>query len=533
MRSVLFLWLFHFRCFSSRPALAGFSPAAARWIALFWLTFLVASGGSSEVGAVPFSASRLDAQLGESGSLRAPILGSSLAGPQNQKLPFFRSSVGLTAYQYLNPVLLGGTSGIAALNASFRIDSVPTSPRDPWVYDLELHSVGSTYFSRAEQSIWMEMAELSLGWKTQNSALVFGRKRQPWSSFDEVWGLGLWQPRLRWDYLQVGQVGLTGAFWNWRPSRSLQLMAFASPLSLPERGPEVALREGVLVPSNGWPGSPPTRVPLNGIATDVRYSIAMPPIAQLLLQPSLGGRVAFGPGSEAAGSGSRLGQGPWVAAAYAYKPIPQPVLAFDGYFNLDAGVADAVIHPRIAHHHLAQVEGGVRSPGAPWTAFWASVAREEVRVPVAEPAWTSQGLSDSWFFSAGSTLKIGSYGSLDLSVLRRAGRRDTDVGPQATPGSSVFEPRHLFERAVSAAWSLPVPGFNPERVTLRSRWVHEWESSGTLLGAQLSIRPHAGWNLLLGADVLGADPARAAGASDFIARYRAHDRVYGGLSYVF
>ena len=43
----------------------------------------------------------------------------------------------------------------------------------------------------------------------RQSRLTFGRATRDWSVLDQEWGVGLWQPLFRWDYLRPEQMGLT------------------------------------------------------------------------------------------------------------------------------------------------------------------------------------------------------------------------------------------------------------------------------------------------------------------------------------
>lgn len=419
--------------------------------------------------------------------------------------------IGMTSYGYMNPVLLNRSVGLAAVQARVQYDR----PN----FQLDAQAIGSGYIgadSGADEfSYWFEANELAWKRSLGNVDLSVGRKKFQWSRFDEQWGLGIWQARNRWDYLQVSQVALTGVQAQWN-SGDVQATVFASPLFIPERGPSLSLRDGVFYPSNAWPGSPPSRSPLiNGIDTDIRYQLEMPAMSKILLNPSVAAQFRYGRETT------------WISASYAYKPINQIALAYDGYFNLDEGRADARVFPRIAYHHVGELEAGARVKQ--WSAV-GSVTRELPKLGATPSTWTAQTLPSSTLVGGSIALDTAKRRA-SVSYLKRFGAAAIDQGPQASGSNSVFESRVLFEEAIAAEVAGAIPGLRADRFQGRARAIYAFDTEGTVLGTEANYSPTPNWRLGLGADLLAS---KAPGNTrDFATKYRAHDRVYGGLSYVF
>src|SRR5690606_10564467 len=125
------------------------------------------------------------------------------------------------------------------------------------------------------RGIELPEAYLGLPWGARGS-LAFGRKRVSWNRMDEIWELGVWQPRYRWDYLTPRSVGLTGFFAEIKPDNSWTLQLWASPLFVPERGTPLEFRDGMIRSPSPWFLNPPSELGVLGRPTPIRYSLEGP-----------------------------------------------------------------------------------------------------------------------------------------------------------------------------------------------------------------------------------------------------------------
>ena len=115
----------------------------------------------------------------------------------------------------------------------------------------------STEFYVGVPEVYVQPRKIAPGF-----SLTIGRQKRLWSRLDQEFNLGIWQPQLRWDYLQPMQQGLTGVFFDWSLSSALRFSFFTSPLFLPDQGPQFRLRDGHFASANRWFAPPQSRVQL-------------------------------------------------------------------------------------------------------------------------------------------------------------------------------------------------------------------------------------------------------------------------------
>ena len=364
--------------------------------------------------------------------------------------------------------------------------------------------------------------------------LSVGRRLEHWNHLDEKWGMGLWQPRFRWDYLRPEPVAFTGAYVN-VTEKYFQLAAMGSPVFVPDRGVSIDAQIGSISSSSPWFISPPSQILVLNKPTPVNYQLVVPPMAEIVLRPSLSLMARAGQENE----------GPWASVAYSYKPMNQLLLGYDGKDKLsevrDGSVVSAQVYPRVLNHHLTSVEAGCN--GQVFRGWVSGLLERPVRDNTPS-SWTTQEVADALSMSASAEWTFarpaGSFGvpsRLDLSVLRVVGGYAADGGPFSTGSGSVFDSRYPFQTAVSLGLEsslAPLGGF-ARRVSGSWRLLQDLGNSGQIVSAELRVRPSPGLMVAVGADVLGSDSAAGSGVTgpDFIGRYRANDRVHAGVSYAF
>jgi hypothetical protein len=63
-------------------------------------------------------------------------------------------------------------------------------------------------------------------------------------------------------------------------------------------------------------------------------------------------------------------------------------------------------------------------------------------------------------------------------------------------------------------------------------YAYDWDQQGSLVGAELQLQVSREWLVLAGADLLGVENENLK-PNSFLNQYRANDRIFGGLTYVF
>ncbi|RYZ93757.1 MAG: hypothetical protein EOP11_27335, partial [Proteobacteria bacterium] len=85
------------------------------------------------------------------------------------------------------------------------------------------------YGLRKSNYRYLAINEAFAGHDEQNFSIYVGRKKYFWNELDSYWGLGLFQPRFRWDYLNERENGLFGVFVG-HQSEFIQATAFVTPI---------------------------------------------------------------------------------------------------------------------------------------------------------------------------------------------------------------------------------------------------------------------------------------------------------------
>lgn len=353
---------------------------------------------------------------------------------------------------------------------------------------------------------------------------TLGRRILPWSDLDESWRLGVWQPRFRWNYLEPETQGLTGLFAAHK-TEMFEIVAFATPLYLPDQGPSFKLKDGAFSSPSQYFTAPASKAALFSQGTRVHYDIDRPAIAKIVMQPATAMMVRYG-----------HEKGTWTRLAYAYKPMNQLLIGVDGYLDLNSYDAMVTAHPRVVYHHVTAWEGGYRGEAV---GAWGGLTREWTMSDTTPASWTSQQTSPATLAGAGVGVDAFRWSSeptrLGASVLKRTGGDENDGGPFANPSLSFFESRYPFHDAVSFDVKTPFPGELGRSLGVSTKVLYELNSRSSALVLRMKYQTARAWTLSLGGEILSAPPeAPTQGfGSDLISRYKANDRVYGGVSYVF
>jgi hypothetical protein len=66
------------------------------------------------------------------------------------------------------------------------------------------------------------------------------------------------------------------------------------------------------------------------------------------------------------------------------------------------------------------------------------------------------------------------------------------------------------------------------------KYLREFDQKGTLINSEFTYYPQTSIALILGADIIGVDDSSETNKDGrFLNQFRANDRFYGGMSYVF
>lgn len=358
--------------------------------------------------------------------------------------------------------------------------------------------------------------------------LTVGRQKRNWSRLDEQFNLGIWQPQLRWDYLAPVQQGLTGVFFDWYLAPNLSFTFFTSPLHIPDQGPRFQLSNGQFESANRWFSQPTSRVALfpgTPMASDapLNFELDNPSEEELIMHSSFGlglqyqARYPF-----------------WTQLSYAYKPRNQIHLGLECANCVMVGAPmeiKALIHPKIVKHHVLTWEMGFdRTDDRGWLSITGD-APNKSRFPstyaeaALDPMIVVGGAYEhyvrlfrpSWF----------QYAYMHGFDFPR--RREGGIGVDRV--NSSFD-RYPFKEVASVEWKVLFSQTRRERLSWRNRYNYSIRENGGWLSSSVELSEKS-LTWAFGADVLGAEVEPNSSRAGLFSKYRANDRIFGGVSYVF
>lgn len=365
--------------------------------------------------------------------------------------------------------------------------------------------------------------------------LTIGRQKRQWSRLDEEFNIGIWQPQLRWDYLSPTQEGLMGVFFDWSLSSALQFTFFTSPLFIPDQGPNYQLRNGEFSSTNRWFVPPESRLHLfnnTAFASDapLYFQISHTSEEDIFMHSSFGFSMNYQAG------------GPfWTQVSYAYKPINQIHLGIEcancgklGATGTTPLEVTAVIHPKIVNHNVLTMEAGfTRVDDKGWisltgdvpsrSGFPADYAESQLN-PMVVTGAAYQHYIGAW---------IGAPSWLQYSYMRAFEfRRASDNGLVPDDNVRTSLDRYPYREAAAIDWRVLLMQSQSNRLHLRNRYTYSIPERGGWLSSTLEWAQGA-VTYTLGVDVLGSTVDPNSDQAGLFTRYRANDRVFAGLSYVF
>ncbi|MGE4132205.1 MAG: hypothetical protein AB7F86_11245 [Bdellovibrionales bacterium] len=409
-------------------------------------------------------------------------------------------------------------------------------PRHVGSYNYKLSAKSQGAFESREE-FYFGVPEAYVEPLRQNRGLTLtvGRKRRTWSRLDEQFALGVWQPQLRWDYLAPIQQGLTGIFLDWRMTRQFKTVFYTSPIHLPDQGPQYRLKDGQFYSSNRWFQQPTGAIRLfneTRYAEDVplHFEIDQPSNDELFVQSGFGLGLEYDHDN-----------GFWSHLNLAYKPRNQIHLGIEcqNCATLGGGPSPleitARIHPKTVKHFVATWETGFQKvdhrgwisltgdfPGT--SGFPAEYEEASLDSNAIVGAAYQHALSPDWV-GRPMWLQYSYVRVLDLAK-RGAGSRFEEDQVRSSWD------RYPIRNVAAFDWRVRLISTGRNLLNWTNRYQYSIPERGGWLSSFLELEQgQLKW--LLGADILGSDVEPGSQEAGLFTRYRANDRVFGGVSYVF
>ena len=358
----------------------------------------------------------------------------------------------------------------------------------------------------------------------ESTALTVGRKTQHWSALDEAWSTTLWQPTYAPDPLRPEQLGLTGFFGQWKGS-GIKVTAFASPFFIPDITPDIRTEDGHLLIDNRWRRQRTEDFDFSGHNNRMYYNIKVPETSKIVSQASGALNVELGSRND----------GAWVSGSIARKPNNELLITRQNYKLVDQDRVNVELSAQVGSHEVRSLDLG-------YTAAYAGVVLSALQDT---PDFTTAEERDTVIQKLSA---INAYGAhlevkpmpfrfptltTSLNYLRVFGGEIEDVMENgARDDRQLFDSRIMYRNALSFDVQGELARIARRPLISKFKYLYDWEQRGILISTEFQFFPTNNWGVLVGADMLGVEDENYKPTA-FLNQFRANDRFYGGLTYVF
>lgn len=381
---------------------------------------------------------------------------------------------------------------------------------------------GGTFFSLGQTHFVVHEAYTGTHGSSRLKAFL-GRKKNEWSDLDRRWQLGMWQPYFAIDALRPEDQGLAGLFVNYKAPQ-FEMLLFATPVFIPNMGPDIREEGGGLVSDSRWYRAPSRNYDFNNRINTIQYSLDIPQTEKLVLNGAVGMLLRAG----------NKQSGPWAVASAGYLPVNELILKRQNFKVISADQVDVTVTPDVAYHELYSMDVGYS-----FSNLKASVSylRDQPKEKLPEPDWAIQSLQPLQAYAAAMVFSLDNVFTKTLAFrldyLKVVGGGIVDIlADGGADDFTLFDQRVKFTHALSFGVEGQLASFFKRPFVTRLKYLYDYDQRGSLLNTEFLYYPNQKWAVVLGADVLGVQKEDF-NPSGFINQYRANDRFYGGMTYVF
>jgi hypothetical protein len=394
------------------------------------------------------------------------------------------------------------------IDSEFRI-----SPTHPQAFTL---AADNAYWGQKDHRVF------DAAGNSDDSVIRFsiGRRVIGWTGLDAMWDLGDIEPLDGWDRLRSTPQGLTGIF-LYAENNILSVRAFGSYLSLPELTPNNVIENHEFVSEDpqSIANIPQTFTLLNR-PTSLGYNLDIPPLSQIIFRPSAALMIET---RETMALHAKVGA--------AYLPLTYFPIAVSAILSIPNDDIPVNLYPRLLNHYVYTGELGYQLKNG--VSFGVNELIDQPETSVIPDDETSTPLTTSYTFSPWVKYDLPRASFLVSQIWTRGGL-DADVGPNASPNSSIFS-SHLFYRNASqvAGTFLLIPS-GKHATSLKVKYIHEYSIDADWIAADLYFQIQKNLSAFIGGDLInsvyGVSPDRGA---EFLADLRTLDRIRVGAQYGF
>lgn len=355
-----------------------------------------------------------------------------------------------------------------------------------------------------------------------NFKVIGGRKKYDWSLMDSYWKTSFWQPNYAIDYLRPEEQGLFGVFFEYQKPE-FQFVTFTTPMFIPNMGVDVREEGGELVSDSRWFRQPSNKYDFNGRIKSLAYQLSVPETRSLISKPGAGVNVGIGDKN----------RGWWVNQSLGYKPVNDLLLKRQGYAEASEKVVKVLVSPDVTYHSIYSIDAGYIINSF---RFLASYIEDNPKEKMPEVGWIVQRLTPIKAYSVMVENNVESEIIKNLKVqlgyLKVYGGEIFDIDSQSNKDTfTLFDERLKFYNSAMLKAQGQVFSIFRKSIITKVSYLRDFSQNGSLLNTEFQLFPTKSWAVLLGGDFISVDDEN--NSSTFLNQYRANDRVYGGLNYVF
>lgn len=378
------------------------------------------------------------------------------------------------------------------------------------------------------QNVDFVMAVPEIYYQIEQDKLIsftFGRKKENWSILDSYWGLGLWQPLVRWDAASPIEQGLTGLFFKFGDDSKSQLLLMVSGVFLPDQQSNFEEKNGQMISSNRWFRAPVSSANLQGGSGQIKYHLIEPDYKEVIAQNSYAAMFKLGD----------LESGFFGKASVTDKPANQFHLGIEtaGILNLTHNEFNADIYPVVIRHKIYSLETGYKWE---YSSFVFSTNWENYETPKVSETWQQTELIDSRYDGIIFKQSLNPFGikraSTGLSYIRRSLNDESSSATLIKGDIEASTQRFAFDEMVGIQVDANLIRTFKRQIDLRFKYTYSIFDSGEWVQAGVQLKLGQSWMWNLSGDIFGV-PHEALASSSFISKYRGNDRISGSLTYVF
>lgn len=226
--------------------------------------------------------------------------------------------------------------------------------------------------------------------------------------------------------------------------------------------------------------------------------------------------------------------GAWMVASAGYKPVNELILKRQNFKDVSQDKVDVTVSPDIIYHYLYSLDLGYSFKNLKASV---SVLHDQPAEKIPEADWSIQRLDPLTAYSSALDFSLDNIFTrtlaFQLEYLKVEGGGITDIlSSGQNDDFTLFDQRLKFTNALSFRVEGQMATFFKKALVTRFKYLYDYDQQGSLWTSELLYFPGPQWAVLVGADILGVSD-ESHKVSGFLNQYRANDRVYGGITYVF